>query len=247
MKGLKAEENIQWEIACYKAKENLEKSVAEDLRKSYSAKHWEVIQELFQILGFTGIDDKRTLSSDTASESFMQSCEKFIEIRNQSLLLFGFKSRAKETPDLHSAIKTINAIAGNWCGYTVESDKKRIGSKGQQVRQYSYRINRQPYNGIGFGDKGAPELPPYRSKTDNDIQEFFDSIGQAGKTNNTSAQIIIQLSLDHIRFYFSFFIFAPSTVINSTMCATDSSIGIGSHLTDRAYCSRKGIKMSGTS
>ncbi|GBB86379.1 hypothetical protein RclHR1_12800011 [Rhizophagus clarus] len=130
MKGLKAEENVQWEIACNKAKENLEKSVAEDLRKSYSAKHWEVIQELFQILGFTGIDDKRTLSSDTASESFMRSCEKFIEIQNQTLLLFDFKSHAKETPDLHSAIKTINAIAGNWCGYTVESDKKKIGLKG---------------------------------------------------------------------------------------------------------------------
>jgi hypothetical protein len=138
MKGLKAKENIQWEFACYIAKENLKKSVAEDLCKSYSAKHWEVIQKLFQILDFTGIDDKCTLSNDTASESFMQSCEKFIEIRNQSLLLFGFKSRAKETPDLHSAIKTINAIAGNWCGYTVESDKKRIGPKGQQVRQYSY-------------------------------------------------------------------------------------------------------------
>src|SRR6266496_1309411 len=39
MKGLKAEENIQWEIACYKAEKNLEKSVAEDLRKSYSANH----------------------------------------------------------------------------------------------------------------------------------------------------------------------------------------------------------------
>ncbi|POG70233.1 uncharacterized protein OCT59_001161 [Rhizophagus irregularis] len=158
MKGLKAEENIQWKIACYKAKENLEKSVAEDLR-------------------FTGIDDKRTLSSDTASESFMRSCEKFIEIRNQSLLLFGFKSRAKKTPDLHSAIKTINAITGNWCGYNIESDKKRIGPKGQQVRQYSYRINRRPYNSTGFGNKGAPELPSYRLKTDNNIQELFDSIG----------------------------------------------------------------------
>ncbi|PKY34840.1 hypothetical protein RhiirB3_454947 [Rhizophagus irregularis] len=31
------------------------------------------------------------------------------------------------------------------------------------------------------------------------------------------------------------------------MRATDSSIGIGSLLTDRAYCSRMGIKMSGTS
>ncbi|RIA81090.1 hypothetical protein C1645_837555 [Glomus cerebriforme] len=110
-------------------------------------------------------------------EVFVQSCERFMEIRNQSLLLFGFKSHVKETPDLKSAIKAINAIAGNWCGYTVKSDKKRIGSKGQQVWQYSYQINRWPYNGTGFGDKGAPELPLYRPKTDNDIQELFDSIG----------------------------------------------------------------------
>ncbi|CAG8819352.1 45312_t:CDS:2, partial [Gigaspora margarita] len=167
MKGLKAEENVQWKIACYKAKEHLKKSVAEDLRKSYSANHWKAIRELFQILGFTSIDDKRTLPGDTALESFMRSCERFIEIRNQSLLLFGFKSRAKKTPDLHLAIKMINAIASNWCGYAVESDKKRIGPKGQQ-----------PYDGLGFGDKGALELPPYRPKTDNNIQEVFDSIGQ---------------------------------------------------------------------
>ena len=133
MEGLKAKDTTQWEIAYYKAEENLEKSVAEDLRKSYSANHWEVIQELFRILGFTGIDDRRTLSGDTASESFTRSCERFIEIRNQSLLLFGFKSRAKKIPDLKSAIQAINAIAGNWCGYTVKSDKKRIGPKGQQV------------------------------------------------------------------------------------------------------------------
>jgi len=60
----------------------------------------------------------------------MRSCKKFIEIRNQPLLLFSFKSRAKETSDLHSVIKTINAIAGNWCGYNVESNKKRIRPKG---------------------------------------------------------------------------------------------------------------------
>src|SRR3954462_4277977 len=172
MKGLEAKDIAQWEDTHYKAGYNSEKSVAEDLHKSYSFNHWMVIRELFQILGFTGIDNKRTLSSDTASESFMQSCEKFIEIRNQSLLLFGFKSCAKETPDLHSAIKTINAIAENWCGYTIESDKKIIGPKGQQVRQYSYQINHQPYNSIGFGDKGAPELLPYRPKTDNVIQEL---------------------------------------------------------------------------
>ena len=82
MKGLKDAENVQWEIACYRAEENLEKSVAEDLRKSYSANHQEVIQELFRILGFTGIDDRYILSDDTASESFTQSCERFIEIRN---------------------------------------------------------------------------------------------------------------------------------------------------------------------
>ena len=40
----------------------------------------------------------------------------------------------------------------------------------------THKINRQPYKGLGFGDKGAPELPPYRSKTDNDIQELFDIV-----------------------------------------------------------------------
>ncbi|RGB37789.1 hypothetical protein C1646_756416 [Rhizophagus diaphanus] len=43
MEGLKAKDTTQWEIACYKAEENLEKSVAEDLHKSYSANHWEAI------------------------------------------------------------------------------------------------------------------------------------------------------------------------------------------------------------
>ncbi|CAI2197486.1 457_t:CDS:2, partial [Funneliformis geosporum] len=103
-----------------------------DLRKAYLSKQWETIQKLFQILGFTGIDDERILSGSMVLEAFMQSCERFIEIRNQSLLLFRFKSRAKEIPDLKSAIKAINAIAGNWCGYTIKSDKKRIGPKGQQ-------------------------------------------------------------------------------------------------------------------
>ena len=80
MKGLKAEENVQWEFACYRSEENLEKSVAEDLRKSYSANHWKAIRELFQILGFTGIDDKRILPGNIVSEAFVQSCERFIEI-----------------------------------------------------------------------------------------------------------------------------------------------------------------------
>ena len=126
----------------------------------------------------TGIDDIRTLSGNIISEAFAQSCERFMEIWNQSLLHFGFKSHAKETPDLKSAIKAINAIAGNWCSYTVKSNQKRIGPKEQRVWEYSYKINCQPYNGTGFEDKGAPELPPYKLKIDNEIQELFDSIGQ---------------------------------------------------------------------
>ena len=103
------------------------------MRKLYSANHWKAIRELFQILGFTGIDDKRILPGNIVSEAFVQSCERFIEIRDQSLLLFGFKSHAKAIPDLKSAIKAINAIAGNWCGYTVKSNWKKIGPKEQQV------------------------------------------------------------------------------------------------------------------
>jgi len=80
MEGLKAKDTTQWKIACYKAEENLEKSVAEDLHKSYSANHWEAIRELFQVLGFTGIDDKRFLSGNIVSETFTQSCERFIGI-----------------------------------------------------------------------------------------------------------------------------------------------------------------------
>ena len=98
-----------------------------------------VIRELFQILGFTGIDDIRTLSGNIISEAFAQSYERFIEIRSQSLLLFGIKSCAKEKPDLISAIKTINAITGNWCGYIVKSSRKKIGPKEQRVWEYSDR------------------------------------------------------------------------------------------------------------
>ncbi|CAB4401842.1 unnamed protein product [Rhizophagus irregularis] len=111
------------------------------------------------------------------SEAFTQSCERFIEIRDQSLLLFGFKFHAKTISNLNSAIKAINAIAGNWCSYTVKSNRKKIGSKEKQVWERSYQINRQLYKGLGFGDKGAPELPPYKPRTDNDIQELFDSTG----------------------------------------------------------------------
>ncbi|UZO10992.1 uncharacterized protein OCT59_002569 [Rhizophagus irregularis] len=133
MKGLEVKDIAQWEDSHYKARYNSEKSVAEDLHKSYSANHWKVIRELFQILGFTGIDDKCILSSNIVSETFTQSYERFIVALDQSLLLFEFKSHAKEISDFNSAIRAINAIAGNWCGYTVKINRKKIGSKEQRV------------------------------------------------------------------------------------------------------------------
>ncbi|GES72985.1 hypothetical protein GLOIN_2v1790944 [Rhizophagus clarus] len=92
-----------------------------------------------------------------------------------------FCNKKKQGYDEESAMKgykVINAIARNWCGYTVKINRKKIGLKEKQVWERSYQINRQPYDGLGFGDKGVPELPLYRSKTDNDIQELFDSIRQ---------------------------------------------------------------------
>ncbi|CAG8678593.1 1608_t:CDS:2, partial [Racocetra persica] len=96
-------------------------------KQGYDEESVKVIRELFQILGFTGIDDRHILSSNI-------SCAKIIS-------------------DLNLAIRAINAIVGNWCSYT-------------------------PYDGLGFGDNGTPELLLYRPKTDNDIQELFDSMRQ---------------------------------------------------------------------
>ncbi|RGB22106.1 hypothetical protein C1646_776638 [Rhizophagus diaphanus] len=141
MKGLEAKDIVQWKDTYYKATYNSEKSVAEDLHKSYSANHWKIITEFFQILGFTGIDDKRILSSNIVSETFTQSCKRFIKLLDQSLLLFGFKSHAKITSDLNSAIRAINAIAENWCGYTIKINRKKIGPKEKQVWENSYQIN----------------------------------------------------------------------------------------------------------
>ncbi|CAG8591308.1 12721_t:CDS:2 [Cetraspora pellucida] len=116
----------------YKARYNSEKSVAEDLHKLYSANYWKVIRKLFQILGFTSIDDKYILFSNIVLETFTQFCERFIEALDQSLLLFRFKSHAKITSDLNLTIRAINAIARNWCGYTVKINRKKIGSKEKQ-------------------------------------------------------------------------------------------------------------------
>ncbi|CAG8631602.1 3266_t:CDS:1 [Diversispora eburnea] len=143
------------------------------------------------------MDDKRILSDDQVKVAFEAFREKFIEIRSQALLLFGFKSRAKEISDLKSAIKAINAIVGNWCGYTINSERKLIGPKEKRVWKYSYQINRKLYKGRGFNNQEevmtnklnnpeyrskVPVLPSYKSKVNDKIQDFFDSIPI---TNNT--------------------------------------------------------------
>ncbi|CAI2193278.1 18292_t:CDS:2, partial [Funneliformis geosporum] len=62
IEGLVVKDFAQYEDTYFKAENNFEKSVAEDLQKYYSENHWKVIRELFQVLGFTDIDDRRILS-----------------------------------------------------------------------------------------------------------------------------------------------------------------------------------------
>ncbi|CAG8459218.1 6177_t:CDS:2, partial [Gigaspora rosea] len=196
---LKAKDIAQWKIP---------NSVAKDLRKTYSANHWEAVRGLLQSLGFTGIDDKRILSDDQVKVAFEASHEKFIEIRSQALLLFGFRSRAKEIPDLKLAIKAINAIVGNWCGYTIKSERKLVGSKGQRIWKYSYQINRKSYNSRGFNNQEeviarkldnpeycpiAPVLPSYKPKVSNEIQDLFEYVEH--KISDSSSGMIDEKGL----------------------------------------------------
>ncbi|CAI2180561.1 15999_t:CDS:2, partial [Funneliformis geosporum] len=66
----------------YKTNENIEKSVAEDLHKSYSANHWKAIRELFQILGFTNIDDKHILSNKDSIADYYSKIKRCNNIVN---------------------------------------------------------------------------------------------------------------------------------------------------------------------
>ncbi|KAF0405054.1 helicase [Gigaspora margarita] len=151
--GISIEEDI-----CYNTKDNFEKSVAKDLCKTYSANYWEAIRGLLQLLGFTGIDDKCILFNDKVKVVFEASCEKFIEIRNQSLLLFGLKSHTKEIPDIKSAIKAINAIVNNYCGFD------------NQEEVIARKLGNSKYHSI------VPVLLSYKPKISDEIQDIFDSI-----------------------------------------------------------------------
>ena len=79
-KELETKDIAQWKDTYYKAEKNVKKSIAEDLYKLYLVNHQKTIRKLFQILDFTGINDKRILSDSIVSKAFMQSCERFIEI-----------------------------------------------------------------------------------------------------------------------------------------------------------------------
>ncbi|CAI2179006.1 9147_t:CDS:2 [Funneliformis geosporum] len=72
--------SISYGCLIVETEENLKKLVVEDLHKSYSANHWEAIRELFQILGFTGINDIHILPGNIILAAFAQSCERFIVI-----------------------------------------------------------------------------------------------------------------------------------------------------------------------
>ena len=122
IENLKIKEEMQWEDS----HESMDPSSA-DLHKFYSAKQWEVVHNLVQSIGFSDIDDTNILSGDDVTTIFKQSQEKIVKIREDALLLFGFKTRAKGLPDLNATIKFINAILSNWCGYTVKSSRAKLG------------------------------------------------------------------------------------------------------------------------
>ncbi|RIB10166.1 hypothetical protein C2G38_210230 [Gigaspora rosea] len=162
-----------------------------DLHKFYSAKQWEAVHNLVQSIGFNDIDDTNILSGDDVAKTFDQSREKIVKIREDALLLFGFKTRAKGLPDLDATIKFINAILGNWCGYTIKSGETRVGPRTNRVWKKTYWIHRVPPNSAGFetierimaiklNDPNYhptdPILPPYKPESINEIQELFDSI-----------------------------------------------------------------------
>lgn len=113
--------------------------------------------------------------------AFKKSLKNIIEFRNKlAYPLFGFKSQAKKDPDLTATIKMINAISHEWCGYTVKSERHRVGPKNQRSWKRTYWIDHRPYgnkpNKCGFGDKNTPILPPYKLAFTNEPEMVFKNI-----------------------------------------------------------------------
>ncbi|CAG8825047.1 46398_t:CDS:2, partial [Gigaspora margarita] len=106
----------------------------------------EAVRDLFQSIGFSGIDDTKILSSNDVAKTFEQSQEKIIKIREDALLLFSFKTRAKGLPDLKATVKLINAIVGNWCGYTIKNGETHVAGFETQERIKAIKLNNPNYH-----------------------------------------------------------------------------------------------------
>ncbi|CAJ0906319.1 698_t:CDS:2, partial [Entrophospora sp. SA101] len=107
---------------------------------------------------FNDIDDTNVLFSDDVTKVFKQSQEKIVKIREDALLLFGFKTRAKGLPDLNATIKFINAILDNGAGLETQERIKAI-----KLNVPNYHLT-------------VPILPPYKPESVNETQELFDLI-----------------------------------------------------------------------
>ncbi|CAG8828017.1 9963_t:CDS:2, partial [Gigaspora margarita] len=111
---------------------------------------------------------------------FKQSWEKIVKIREDALLLFGFKTRAKGIPDLNATIKFINAILSNWYGYTIKTSMEntywiyRVPSNSARFETIE-RIKAINLNDSNYHSK-VPILLPYKPESVNKTQELFDSI-----------------------------------------------------------------------
>ncbi|CAG8560798.1 1249_t:CDS:2, partial [Scutellospora calospora] len=112
-------------------------------------------------VGFSSIDDTKILSSNDVTKVFKQSQEKIVKIQKDVLLLFGFKSQAKRTPDLKAIVKLINAIARNWY------NGARLIT---QEELMDIKSNTSNYHLI------TPILLSYKSESINKTQKLFDSI-----------------------------------------------------------------------
>ncbi|KAF0389332.1 helicase: PROVISIONAL [Gigaspora margarita] len=128
--------------------------------------------------GFSDIDDTNILSGNDVAKTFEQSQEKIVKIRQDALLLFSFKSRTKGMPDLNATIKFINAILGNWYGYTIKSSATRVGSKEHKYKK-TYWIDCKPYSRASFDNQEELmdkklHIPDYLPIVHNTILEYIE-------------------------------------------------------------------------
>ncbi|CAG8461801.1 7550_t:CDS:10 [Scutellospora calospora] len=119
-------------------------------------------------ISFKDIDNTNILSDDDIAKTFEQSQKKIVKIRENALLLFGFKTRAKGKPDLNAIIKFINAILSN-CRDSFVTQEELIAIK----------VNNSKYFSIG------PILLLYKPESIDETQDLFDSISI---TNNITSE-----------------------------------------------------------